>query len=137
MRSFFFGMLLNRMLKRSNGLLQLSSSVETQSEEIREARRIGFQLESSLKGLDGAFGFAVLTEPNAQSFIGVRIGVGVDSRLQRRRTDARSRPNRGCEIATRAAAAKARILDRRPAQYKRWNMFVHSSNQKAERLMHL
>jgi hypothetical protein len=94
MRLFFFGMQLNRTLKRGNGLLQLSGSVETQSEEIGKARRVGFQLESSLKGLGSAFGFAVLAEPNAQSLIGVGIRVGVDSRLQRRGADARCRPDR-------------------------------------------
>jgi hypothetical protein len=88
MRIFFFRIQLNRMLKGCNRLLQLSGSVETQSEEIREARRVGFQLESSLKGLGGAFGLAVLTEPNAQSYIGVGIRMGVDSRLQGRGTDA-------------------------------------------------
>src|ERR1035437_7212391 len=105
MRLLIFRIQLNRMQKGGNGLLQLSGSVETQSEEIREARRIGFQLESSLKGLGGAFGFAVLTEPNTQSYIGVGIRMGVDSRLQGRGTDARSRPkrlrdgqcNRACE----------------------------------------
>src|ERR1035441_4988964 len=93
MRLFFFGMQFDRTLKRGNGLLELSGCVETQSEEIGEARRVGFQLESSLKVLGGAFGFGVLAEPNAQSFIGAGIRVGVDSRLQRRGADARCRPN--------------------------------------------
>ena len=94
MRLFFFGMQLNRTLKRGNGLLQLSGSVETQSKEIREMRRVGVQFESSLKGLSSAFGFAVLTKPNAQSCVGLGIRVRVDSRLQLRGTNARSRPKR-------------------------------------------
>jgi len=54
-------MQLDQTLKRSNGLLQLSSSVEAQSEEIKKTKRVGLRLESSLKGLDGTFGFVVLT----------------------------------------------------------------------------